>query len=312
MAISKRKSVQITGGGIIGMSIAWRLAQYAIDVTVFDKGKIGAEASWAAAGMLAPGGEYTVRSHWSDLAIESLVLYPAFVRELEEESGIAIDFRICGAVERALPNEHAEQAQAMGIRSERLSDREVFFPDDAVVNPRDIMAALRVACERRGVDLRENQVAGDIKGPWVIAAGAWSSSIGAPVRLEPSFPVRGHLVSYHSIGPPGSILRSGPTYILDRANGVTIAGSSVERVGFDRVVDPAIVADIDRRAHELIPNLGEPQSAWIGFRPATESLEPEIGQIPGTEIFCAYGHYRNGILLAPVTARIIAEQVRNA
>src|SRR5271156_2552091 len=92
--------MKVVGGGIIGMSIAWRLAQRGLRIEVFDAGRIGGEASWAAAGMLAPGGEVDAPSRWAKLAVTSLQLYPDFVRELESESGITIDFRQCGAVER--------------------------------------------------------------------------------------------------------------------------------------------------------------------------------------------------------------------
>src|SRR6202050_3544576 len=93
--------VIIIGGGIIGGSIAWRLAQAGAAVTLVDAGALGGEASWAGAGMLAPGGEIAVRSRWAEFAMESLALYPAFVEELESETGLRIDYRRCGAVEIA-------------------------------------------------------------------------------------------------------------------------------------------------------------------------------------------------------------------
>jgi glycine oxidase len=312
MVITSTTRVQVTGCGIIGLSIAWELAKLGIPVTSYDRGRTGREASWAGAGMLAPGGECTERTRWLDLALESLALYPDFVRQLQEESGLRIDFRICGAVETADSglDTRAESQQALGIRSERISDHERFFPDDAVVDPRDILAALVIACRNRGVEIIENHPVEKIEGPAVIAAGAWSGSIQAGVPLEPTFPVRGHLISYANPRPPGPIRRSGHTYLLDRASGITIAGTSVEQVGFDREIDPATVADIDRRARAVRPELGPILDAWIGFRPATASLQPEIGRIPGTDIFRAYGHYRNGILLAPVTAKLIAGEMR--
>lgn len=305
------------------MSIAWRLAQRGVAVAVFDKGRIGGEASWAGAGMLAPGGEYTAHSRWAELGVESLKLYPDFVAELQAESGAGIDFRKCGASEIAFTDDDGDRlhsralAQAfIGIRTERVSGRELFYPEDSLVNPRDVLHALRIACERRGVEFREHHpvsTVSKVEGAVVIAAGAWSGEF--ELIPERAFPVRGHLVSYaspSSPGGPGPILRSGSTYIIHRANGITIAGSTLERVGFDRAVDAALVADIDRRARELMPSLGEPKDAWIGFRPATESLEPQLGRVPGTEVFYAYGHYRNGILLAPVTAKIMGDMILTA
>jgi glycine oxidase len=157
----------------------------------------------------------------------------------------------------------------------------------------------------------------------VLAAGAWSGSIpfngpltGAPRSLPGSFPVRGHLIGYRlAAGTCPTILRSGHTYILQRRNGFTIAGTSMETVGFNRAIDPAIVGDIARRAEALLPILQQagPPEAWIGFRPRADAHQPQIGRFAGTSLWLAYGHFRNGILLAPATAeRISAEIMSNA
>jgi glycine/D-amino acid oxidase-like deaminating enzyme len=292
------------------MSIAWRLAQRGLKVEIFDAGRVGGESSWAGAGMLAPGGEVDTPSRLAQLTVESLKLYPDFIRELESESGALIDFLQCGAIEQTTSDDRAEAQAAIGIRSQRLSATEVLYPDDAAVDPRDVVHALRIICERRGVSIYENQRVTKIEGPAVLAAGAWSSSIETPAPIPAAFPVRGHLVSYRM--EPGSvptILRSGDTYILQRKSGLTIAGSSSEQVGFDRTIDPEIVADIDRRARAILPKLPTAGDSWVGFRPATASHEPQIGHLPGTEIFLAYGHYRNGILLAPITAQLALQEL---
>jgi glycine/D-amino acid oxidase-like deaminating enzyme len=302
--------MKVVGGGIIGMSIAWRLAQRGLKVEVFDAGLIGGEASWAGAGMLAPGGEVEAPTRLAQLTVDSLKMYRGFVRELEAESGVAIDFRQCGAIERTADDARAKAQAKLGIRSQRLNAGEVFYPDDAVVDPREVVHALRIACVRRGVALHEYHTVERLEGPTVLAAGAWSSSLVTSVPLAASFPVRGHLVSYqmapHSVP---TILRSGETYILQRSSGLTVAGSNTERVGFDRTPNPEIIADIDRRARAILPRLPEPYESWLGFRPATATLEPQIGWLPDSEIFAAYGHYRNGILLAPITAQLAAEAI---
>jgi glycine oxidase len=303
--------MKVVGAGIIGMSIAWRLAQRGLKVDVFDAGRIGGEASWAGAGMLAPGGEVDTPNRLAKLTVESLNLYPGFIQELESESGLSIDFRRCGAIERTASDERAQAQTALGIRSRRLNPQEVFYPDDAAVDPREVVQALRVACERRGVTLHENHPIGKLEpGPTVLAAGAWSSGIETPVPVPASFPIRGHLISYKM--EPGTIphiLRAADTYILQRKSGLTIAGSNTEQVGFDRTPNPAILAEIDARARAILPDLPAPHESWLGFRPATDSPEPQIGLLPGTEILLAYGHYRNGILLAPITAHLILQAV---
>src|SRR5271165_5568174 len=140
----------VAGAGIIGLSCAWRLARCKIPVTVFDARAAGCEASWAGAGMLAPGGEIDEASPLTEMAIGSLALYPDFVEALREASGVPIDYQRCGAVELALNDREAMELErraarqsAIGIRSESTphagSVAARFYPDDALVNPRDIM-----------------------------------------------------------------------------------------------------------------------------------------------------------------------------
>ncbi len=197
------------------------------------------------------------------------------------------------------------------------------YPGDAVVDPRDVTRALMLACRRRGAAIIENEAVLEIGagGRFVrtsqrrldddgvlIAAGAWSSLI-CPGLLE-SWPVKGHLIGYGL--PPGflnPILRSGHTYILQRSSGFLIAGSTTEDVGFDRTVDEARVLEIRERAGELLPALRglTPDESWVGFRPRIHSEMPLIGRVEGSNVWTAYGHYRNGILLAPETARAVVE-----
>src|SRR4051812_29507996 len=153
----------VIGAGIIGSSIAWRLAQRGCRVTLLDAGRAGGEASWAGAGMLAPGGEVTERTHWSEFALHSLRLYPEFVAELRQESGCPIDFQRNGALEMAPTPaewpallERAEKQKTLGIPSVRAErENTLFYPEDAVVDPRDITRALLAACRARNVDVRE-------------------------------------------------------------------------------------------------------------------------------------------------------------
>ncbi|HLY16504.1 MAG TPA: FAD-dependent oxidoreductase [Bryobacteraceae bacterium] len=331
--------VIIVGAGIVGGSIAWRLAQAGIAVTLLDAGTLGGEASWAGAGMLAPGGEFVTRSHWADFALESLRIYPRFVAELQDESGLPIDYRPCGALEFARSDAEWQELRAriaqqepLGIRAE-MRDGGLFYPGDALVDPRDITRALRCVCGQRGVRISEQtrvlavKLAGgrvDLEtsgGPMsaaaaVLSAGAWSGQVPvAGIQIPATFPVRGHLLGYAlEPGSLGPILRHGHTYVMQRSNGFTIAGTSSEQVGFNREIDPLIVASIHARACDLLPRLRsapEP-AAWLGFRPATESFVPCIGRLHDTRLWLAYGHYRNGILLAPATADRISGQITSS
>jgi glycine oxidase len=347
-----KSSIAIAGGGIIGLSIAWRLAQSGWRVTVFDQSSMGSEASWAGAGMLAPGGEFDAPSRLTELALQSRREYRAFVRELEADSAASIDFQECGALDVAFSlaelealHGRAQQQSALGIPSKPLEPSQVsafwprirkenlagarFYPDDAIVNPRDIISALKIACEKRGVRMEEHCRAqhlfigedgvtieteqGSTKHQAaVIAAGAWSNQLkvsGVP-PLPGAEPVKGQLIGYRQPEQTcTTIVRRREYYFLQRANGLMIAGASVEHAGFDREISGVITDHLAEQAGFVFPHLGEttPSEAWVGLRPGGPQLQ--LGSWHSTRLYLAYGHYRNGILLAPVTAREITSEI---
>jgi glycine oxidase len=108
-----------------------------------------------------------------------------------------------------------------------------------------------------------------------------------------------------------SIVRHNGTYLVQRSSGLLIAGTSTEEAGFERELDEAVIADIERRAGELVPELrsAEVTERWNGFRPGIEGEGPMIARVGDGSVFAAIGHYRNGILLAPETARMVADLV---
>jgi len=349
--LSLAPSIAIAGGGIIGLSCAWRLAQRGFRVIVLDQGTLGNEASWAGAGMLAPGGEIDEPSELARLSIESRQLYAAFVRELEQASGCSIDFQELGAIDLAYSAEElnaletrAAKQSAMGIASQPVTPARVatfwprvrseglkgarFYPGDGLVNPREVVAALIAVCRNLGVRFVENRGVLNISDhssgveittsqgaephyAALIAAGAWSSSIGVdPPPLPASWPVRGHLLGYRQPAQTcNTIIRHGHTYLMQRAGGLLIAGTSVETVGFDRRVDAQIVSELSSAAGFVMPHLLEtsPTEVWVGFRPASDHLQ--LGRWQSGKVYLAYGHYRNGILLAPLTADRIAAEI---
>jgi glycine oxidase len=346
-------TIGIIGGGLIGLSAGWRLAQAGFPVTVFERGSFGKEASWAGAGMLAPGGEIEDDSEFAKRALAGRALYRSFVRELEEAAGLTIDYQECGALDLAYDNAEwaaltarAERQTALGISSKRLDPDQVrvfwprlrtedlrgalFYPEDAVVDPRDLTTALLAACAAARVELVPDRavIRLDIRGDkatvhsesgardfaaLVLAAGAWSSSIaveGVP-PLPIAEPVKGHLIGYQQPDQTcNTIVRRGHTYLLQRANGLLIAGASVEHAGWDRSIDASIAAALAREAEFVLPHLGEttPAHTWIGFRPGSDRLQ--IGSWHSNALYLAYGHFRNGILLAPQTAAELTALIR--
>lgn len=349
--MSAARSIAIAGGGIIGLSVAWRLAQRGWRVTVYDQGNMGGEASWAGAGMLAPGGEIEEPSTLATLAMESRRLYPAYIRELTAAAGLAIDFQEMGAVDlaysaaewNALEARAARQA-ALGIESKPVTPQRVtafwprvrkdglhggrFYPGDGLVNPREIVLALCAACRPLGVQMVQQMAVRAVEDipagvsittdggremfhVALIAAGAWSGLIEAkPVALPASKPVKGHLLGYQQpLQTCNTLVRHGHTYLMQRANGLLIVGASVEDVGFDRSLDAGMVSALSAKAGFVMPHLLEttPTDTWMGFRPASEQIQ--LGRWQSSRIYLAYGHYRNGILLAPVTAERLASEI---
>ena len=238
--------------------------------------------------------------------MESLSRFPAFVEELRRESGDAIDFSICDAVEI-------------------VDGQERVVPGEAIVNPRDLGAALRTVLKELGVRLLQYQPAGAIRrvgSRWavgdleadvvIVAAGAWSGALTVDgAALPASLPVKGYLLGYACA--PGSlttIRRAGHTYVLQREDGFTIAGSTEERIGFDSTVDAQIVRELHGRAAKVWDGLAgrAPDRVWTGLRPATESHQIYVQPWPQdpAALWLAYGHFRNGILLAPWTADFVA------
>jgi glycine oxidase len=351
-----RYDVIIAGGGVIGASIAWRLARNRLRVLLLDAGKIGSEASSAAAGMLAPGGEFDQPSPLLDFAIGSLAKYDEFVGALHADSGLPIEFRRTSAIQIALTADEltlicarAASQRAAGIPSTVLSHDglralvpmvrpdaigAIHYTNEATIDPAGLMTALHAACLARGVTIQEHSPVAsiavhatgvhvsDASAPFaVIAAGAWSSGIavtvdGRPYSLPRSFPVKGHLLGYRL--PAGSLaatVRHDHTYVFQRADGFTIAGSSTEDAGYDRTIDPQIVSEIAERTGALIPALAslKPDCVWTGFRPAGDGAAPHIGRVTSesvsSRLWLAYGHYRNGILLAPATCDRICQEI---
>ena len=252
--------------------------------------------------MLSPEGERFPDGIWAERAGESLRLYPAFVAELERVSGRSIDYTVCGAVE--------------GSRQ---------FPNEAIVDPRDLSSALRDALGLHRVQLLEHRMISSVEvsdasvkteefeaRSVVIAAGAWSGQIQVNGQnLPATVPVKGYLLGYEGAPKLGPIRRDGHTYILQRSNGYTIAGSTEQTIGFDRGIDPELVAELQKRAEALWPPLAElqPVAVWSGLRPSTETGRIYTERWRGQPIWLAYGHYRNGILLAPWTANYLASQI---
>ncbi len=207
----------------------------------------------------------------------------------------------------------------------------LYLPDIAQVRNHRMTVALGEAAVKRGVDLRAGtpitgflRVPGRVNGvrtprgdilagTTVLAAGAWSSNLLQPLGIElPVRPVKGQILLTE--GPPGlcrHVLLDGETYLVPRADGKILIGSTVEEAGFDKTVTLEAVGSLTRRAAAILPGVAKLPlvMSWAGLRPATPDRLPYIGRSAMEGLLIATGHFRNGILLAPITAEIVADLV---
>lgn len=343
--------VLIAGGGLIGCALAAEVAARGRRVVLAERGEPGAEASSAAAGMLSPQAEAHEPGPFFDLLRESRTLYPRWVEEMFGETGIDVGYRKTGRLLCGLPGAAAEGLiapyswqRAAGLAVEPLRREElgaeldarlapeireaVFFPEEAVVEPRRLAAAVVRLAERRGVRiLRGTPVRrflvergrcvgveteqGRIQAEAVVdAAGSWASFDAALTLPLPVRPIRGQIVALKLPGPPlPAIVSSEDVYMAPRPDGTVLLGSTMEDVGFRKEVTASAVARLIGAAIRVVPSLESAEflTAWSGLRPATPDGLPVLGgsAVPG--LFFATGHFRNGILLAPVTARTLAD-----
>ncbi len=348
MSASNSNQILIAGGGLIGTAIAWKLARAGYAVVVRDGDDRTGAASSAGAGMLSPAAEADAASGGLRLGVESLRLYPAFIGELQQDTGIEIEFRNTGCLmlgEGPDFPRFLEPHRAAGLRVEPRGDG-LFYPEDSLVVPPELLKALRCAAQKRGVRFVREQVAQLETTEFaavVVSAGAWSSQIelthaGGAIALPRSIPVKGHLLAFRL--PPGTMthfIRRGDIYVLQRGSGEVVVGSNEEKVGFEPRIEDEVCEDLHRSAAELLPELAElrPERRWTGFRPLqlgfgngkdgsgkegaerdgsgevpASSPGPLMEQVAGTNIWLAYGHFRNGILLTPVTAKRVAGEIQ--
>lgn len=347
--------VIIIGAGIIGCSIAYRLAKAGLKVTVIERNQPGQEASWAAAGMLAPNAEvmHSTPPALTELLAASHAIYPDFVRELENETGMEIGFESTGSVVVAKDYEEArvlaglfERQIEKGIEVQELSSKKLhvlepdlaetthvglFFPRDYFVNSRNLVAALVKAAVENGANFLNNmpvtklefennvikgvRVRGEvISGGTVInSAGCWAGSVRSRNQISlPVRPIRGQIVELAN--KPQSLchlIHSTGCYIVPWPDGRVLVGSTLENVGFNKEVTGEGVQQLLSAAIQIIPKLASApiKAFWAGLRPDTPDNLPILGKIQFSNYIIATGHFRNGILLAPITAELISDLV---
>lgn len=303
--------VVVIGGGLIGCSIAWRLAQRGASVTLVERDHPGRAASWAAAGWLSPYGYANQNATLASLALRSLDAFPAFVEELHASTGISIEYGAPGRMELSEQPPQLYDRDAF-VDSRQLSEAAALAAKTAGVRQLVGSAVIHVSAHDSTNRLKLSTGETLNCSRVVIAAGAWSGELTGLGRQVPVSPVRGQMLSVQHDGTLQHILHAEHCYLIPRSGGRVLIGATVEHDGFEPPPTDQPLRDLHAAALELVPSLaGAPIiETWFGFRPRTPDDLPILGpdpEMPG--IVYATGHYRNGILLAPITAELIARVV---
>ncbi len=346
--------VLIIGGGVIGLSIARQLHKKgAGKITILERGAIGRESSYAAAGMLAPQAEADEANDFFFFCTESNELYPQFAEELLAETQIDVELDRSGTLYAAFREEDAAEIrrrfawQKANLKVEHLTAEEtrrfepfistdvreaLFFPNDWQVENRKLLIALEKYAALNQIEIHERE---DVKNLLiengkavgaetanrkffaarvVLATGAWTSLIKAGDYALPKVePIRGQMITYKTAKRLFSrVIYSPRGYLVPRVDGRILAGATVEAVGFDKSVTASGVKFLRENALEIAPGLVnlKVSEKWAGLRPAASDGLPILGALSEIEnLFVATAHYRNGILLAPLTAEILADKI---
>lgn len=335
----KTWDVIIVGGGIIGLSLSIELRKHGARVLVVERGEPGREASHAAGGMLVDCPLET-KPALQPLATASAKMYPEFAHELEVESGMKVDLRDQGTI--LFPSEEhsnrmpeffpASVADLEPVLAESNPEGTTVYLSERSVDPRALTAAAWKTAKNRGVDFSSgdpvtavNLSDGEVSGitttkttllseKVVNCAGAWSGQIG-PHKF-PTRPVKGQMLC---LAMPKRdlikhVIRSPKAYLIPRSDGRLLVGATVEEAGFDKRTDADTMQRFHKAAIELVPKLADARilEDWAGLRPGTPDDLPILGASATPGYYVATGHFRDGILLAPVTAKVMAHVIEGS
>lgn len=341
----------VVGAGIIGCAVGRELARRGLRTAILESRRAGGGATQASAGVLAPYIEAPDGGPLHELTVRSLGLYDRFISELERDVGARVEYRRCGTLEVASDAQSAarlqalaEQVRSAGVEARWLragdastlepalgpSEGALLVPTHGYVCAMQLTAALLEAAARRGAEFFVGQavesIVGDDSGvrvtaggdthraaTAVIAAGSWSGHIGPAAPAVK--PIRGQLLRLSWTGPRITrVLWGDRCYVVPWEDKTLLVGATVEDVGFDERTTVDGVRGLLTAACDLLQGAGEATfiEARAGLRPATADGLPIIRRssvLPA--LVYATGHYRNGILLAPLTALLVGDMVRD-
>jgi glycine oxidase len=336
----------VIGGGIIGLCCAREFSTAGYRVTLIEKQRTGREASWAGGGILSPLYPWRQPEVILPLWTQSASLYPELAQNLTETTGIDPEWNRCGMAildplaSEALAwcNSQSIPAQGFGPAQELPGELDfglcpkpsLWLPDIAQIRSPRLLKALKKDVKQKGVTIFEDQESAALSvknnrvseirtrnlrlsaGEVIVAAGAWSSEIAADFLPVPRIiPVKGEMILYQ--GKPSRlkpiILHNG-LYLIPRKDGLVLVGSTLDRTGYDKTPTRQARQKLEDFVRRVFPPLAKSPVVghWAGLRPGSSGGIPSIGRHPGvSNLSFNCGHFRNGLAMAPASARLLAE-----
>ncbi|MBT8119348.1 MAG: glycine oxidase ThiO [Gammaproteobacteria bacterium] len=339
----------IVGGGVIGLLTARQLFLEGVDVLLLEKGPLGGESSWAGGGIVSPLYPWRYDDAVNVLAERSKKIYPELTKALLEETGQDCEFINSGlftvidhgqdeilawADNWSLAASYIDDIKTIHDIESAVGDvvdKGIWMPDIMQIRNPKLVKALKASFDHLSIPYRQqspveeiivenNKVTGVrtrqqtyLADKVVIASGAWSAQFSATESCVDVLPVKGQMIMYK--GEPDLVKRivlSEGHYVIPRKDGRILAGSTLEKIGFDKSVSTDALDELHEAAVELVPLLNDlpVERQWAGLRPGTEKGIPYICQHDDVEgLYVHAGHFRNGIVLGAASAELMADIV---
>ena len=337
----------IVGGGAIGLLTARQLFLEGVDVLLLERGPLGGESSWAGGGIISPLYPWRYDDSVNVLAERSKNIYPELSKTLFEETGSDCELINSGLFTVISDGQHEilDWAKKWSVDASFIDDADaiheieksvgdavdkgIWMPDIMQIRNPKLVKALKASFDYLSIPYQEQTEVEEIivendkvsgvrtkqktffADKVIIASGAWSAQFSVTQSSVDVLPVKGQMIMYK--GEPDLVKRiilSEGHYVIPRKDGRILAGSTLEKIGFDKTVSSSALDELHRAAVELIPLLSglEVERQWAGLRPGTEKGIPYVCRHDDIEgLFVHAGHFRNGIVLGAASAELMVD-----